>query len=144
MKIQIDVKGTDKAIQRMGGLRDRAQDPSPAFRRVSKIFERTIKQSWATKGSNIGDPWRDLSESTMTRKAQQDLPAAILVATGNLERAVNSSPKVVVTKTMVKVGIKHPLVRLAAAQGRHIVMMSKRDRKAAIAAVWDYLEGRDK
>jgi hypothetical protein len=135
--VRFDIEIHDRAaIERVDGMRDRAQNFRPVLRQVGEIIEDGVAKNFATRGGYYGDPWPKLAAATIARKARQGLDPGILRATGKLEAAVAGSFERVATK-QVRVG-----TRYFHQATRKLYGVARSDRRKILDRVASYLVGR--
>lgn len=81
-RIQLDIEARS-ALEALGELLDRVEDPRPAFRDIGEYLDLAHRDRWDAQKAPDGTPWAPLSEVTKKRKTRNR--DKILVESGDLQ-----------------------------------------------------------
>jgi phage gpG-like protein len=82
----------ERTAAKIRGMRERAQDVSPAWQAVITWFAIQNALQWATRGQRYKTPWRPLSPATLHEKARLGYPPDPLVRTKTLRTSLTVRP----------------------------------------------------
>lgn len=88
---------------RIRGMRERAEDLSPAWDALLDWFADENVKQWLSQGARWREPWPPLAASTLREKARLGYPADPLIRTGRLARSLTVRPLAVETITPSRV-----------------------------------------
>ncbi|MBB3231712.1 phage virion morphogenesis protein [Halomonas stenophila] len=80
-RIQLDIEARS-ALEALGELLDRVEDPRPAFREIGEYLDLAHRDRWDAQRAPDGTPWAPLSDATKARKKKNR--DKILVQDGHL------------------------------------------------------------
>lgn len=77
---------------RVRGMRERAQDVTPAWDALLDWFAEQERRQWAGRGARWRDPWAPLAPSTLAEKHRLGYPLNPLVRTTRLRTSLTQRP----------------------------------------------------
>lgn len=142
--VEIQVKGLDETAGTLEGLGDRAAD---AFRALTPQVRDVFRAGEQRRFDTSGPGWAPLAASTLERKARQNLPPAILRATGALYQSLTRDPTADAVSGGLRLGTGVFYAQFHQAgtgtmPRRELVAVSDRDAQAIADLVGEYITGR--
>ena len=137
----------------INGLLAALSDYGPLLEELGEIMSEYEQDNFDSRGAVFGEPWAELSPSTLLEKSRLGYPSATLVRTGALRDAAGAA--IAMDEGSVTVGFDTSLVPYAtyhqpAALGgsnsggrmpsRILVSFSPAEQEAMLQAVQDYLD----
>jgi phage gpG-like protein len=86
--IHFTATGVAETEREMLGISGRAYNMEPALHLIALDMRDDERELFATSGASSGEPWAELKESTLRRKAALGYPSAILIASSDLEASL--------------------------------------------------------
>jgi len=71
VRVGATITGLEEIVETIGGIHDRARDPSPALHVVANLLEAHVQRNFATQGTQGGHPWPPLASSTVQARTKR-------------------------------------------------------------------------
>lgn len=71
VRVGASISGIEEIVERIGGIHERARDPSPALEVVANLLELHVQRNFATQGAQGGLPWPPLADSTVQARTRR-------------------------------------------------------------------------
>lgn len=92
LNISYDRAQFDQLKRQVQGMRERAQDVSPAWDALLTWFTEQNFEQWLGRGARYRQPWAPLAPSTVAEKFRAGLPLHPLIRTGKLANSLSHRP----------------------------------------------------